>query len=679
MTHTTRVLVGGPLALVALCGADLAGRSMARASWLATLGIPLEPSSVLLTAVVATLAALWAMYASGTWSADRAVAAVLLLAFSAGMTAQLRLGARLQSDGFYYFAHLRSLWFDGDEDLANDYRLLGFGDKTHLFTPTATGHAQTAWSVGPALAWAPFFAVGDRIARTLAARGQAVATDGTSYPYRQAVCVAGLFWGLFGLFFCYRLCRVYTTAGWAALSVTVVALGSFVLWYLVKEPSMAHAPSMASVAIFTWAWAATRGHRTPWQWAALGLLAGVMGTLRWQNVLFALLPAIEWIVTAVAHWREQSHSRLRADVQCGLLFAACALIGLLPQMLAWKAIYGTWFAVSPIGPQIRWWDSHWDEVLWSSRNGLFATSPVLYIGALGLLLLWRRDRLATVAALTAFAATVFLNGAVSDWWAGAAFGGRRFDSTIPLLALGTALALERFTLWVEQHPRAVVGIACVALALWNLTLMEAGLGGVLQLDGPNAFGVVAGRQAETVHRWFGHPLSYPANLWFALRNGVTPAEADVLWPNRFLADPSRQYGRIDLGGDDALAVREGWHRAERDATTTFRWASREASMRLALDHAATLRVQVRAQAFAWPGAPPQQLTLVVNGTAGAPLEVPDAWTLIETRVAKEHWRAGLNDVRLVFARGTRPSDLRASTDQRELSAAIDFVRVVVDP
>ena len=113
------------------------------------------------------------------------------------------------------------------------------------------------------LAWAPFFAVGDRIAHTLAARGHAVAIDGTSYPYRQAVCVAGLFWGLVGLFFCYRLARVYTTPGGRALAMAVVALGSFILWYLVKEPSMAHAPSMAAVAVFTWLWAATRGDARP--------------------------------------------------------------------------------------------------------------------------------------------------------------------------------------------------------------------------------------------------------------------------------------------------------------------------------------------------------------------------------------------------------------------------------
>ena len=74
--------------------------------------------------------------------------------------------------------------------------------------------------------------------------------------------------------------------------------------------------------------------------------------------------------------------------------------------------------------------------------------------------------------------------------------------------------------------------------IWNLTLMEAAIGGALQLEAPNAFGAIAGRQATTLHRWLGHPFSYPANLIFALRNGITPAEADLLWPTRFLADPT---------------------------------------------------------------------------------------------------------------------------------------------
>ncbi len=125
-----------------------------------------------------------------------------------GVALQLQLGARLQSDGFYYFAYLRSLAFDRDVNFMNDYRMLGLGDKTYLFQPTRTGHAESAWTIGPAIVWSPFFAAGHVTALRLHASGANVSTDGTSFPYRQAVCIAGLFYGLLGCWFAYRLTRL---------------------------------------------------------------------------------------------------------------------------------------------------------------------------------------------------------------------------------------------------------------------------------------------------------------------------------------------------------------------------------------------------------------------------------------------------------------------------------------
>ena len=61
-------------------------------------------------------------------------------------------------------------------------------------------------------------------------------------------------------------------------------------------------------------------------------------------------------------------------------------------MLAWQSIYGSLIARSPVGPQIRWLDPHLADILWSARNGLFSTSPILYLGAIGLVAL--RDRAA---------------------------------------------------------------------------------------------------------------------------------------------------------------------------------------------------------------------------------------------------------------------------------------------
>ena len=126
--------------------------------------------------------------------------------------------------------------------------MLGLGDKTHLFKPTPTGYAQSAWTIGPAIVWAPFFAAGHVVAQVLGARNPDVSTNGTSFPYRQAVCIAGLFYGLLGCWFTWRLVALFFDRRIAAAATAFVVLGSFMLWYLVKEPSMTHAPSMAGAA-----------------------------------------------------------------------------------------------------------------------------------------------------------------------------------------------------------------------------------------------------------------------------------------------------------------------------------------------------------------------------------------------------------------------------------------------
>jgi hypothetical protein len=666
-------LIGG----IGLLGIELAGRSIARASlFTSAVGTDAPTWPLVVTAGVLALLALAALRSGGRLTANAVTSVVLLAAFVAGMAVQLRVGARLQSDGFYYFAHLRSLWFDHDQDLTNDYRLLGLGDKAHLFTPTPTGYAQSAWTIGPSLVWGPFFAVGDRVARGLNARGRQVAIDGTSFPYRQAVCVAGLVWGLVGLFFCFRVARTIAPAGLAGLATVAVAGGSFILWYLVKEPTMTHAPSMAAVATFTWAWVVTRGHRTRRQWMLLGLAAGLMGTIRWQNVIFAILPAGEWVAAALPLARRGDAQRLRARVVDGVGFTAAAVVGFLPQLLVWKAIYGRFFAVSPIGPEIRLFHPRLVDILWSSQNGLFATSPVLYVGAIGLFLLWRRDRLLAVCSILAVAAMTWFNASIQDWWGSAAFGMRRFDGALPLFVLGTAIAADDAARFVGRHPRLVVGATAALLIVWNLTFMNAALTGRVRIGEPLAFAPLAGEQVATIERFVGHPFSWPANLIFAARNGVSPSEYDLLFVGRFLADPMRPFGRVDVGGDDGPWLEEGWNGPERARDVTYRWAGETSAIRIVLDYAAPLVVQVRAQAFTWPAAPPQRLTLEINGTAQAPLTIPPQWAIVEQTVPAAGWRAGVNQVVLRFERATRPRDVGVSADHRLLSAAVDYVRVV---
>ena len=178
---------------------------------------------------------------------------------------QLQLGARLQSDGFYYFAYLRSLAFDRDVDFTNDYRMLGPRRQAVSVQPDADRLRAIRLDDR----------AGDRLVAVLrrrrtrrgagctAQRRATSAPTARRIPYRQAVCIAGLFYGLLGCWFMYRLTRsFFDRAPRRAPRSPSRSAGSFMLWYIVKEPSMTHAPSMAAVAGFTWLWAATRERRT---------------------------------------------------------------------------------------------------------------------------------------------------------------------------------------------------------------------------------------------------------------------------------------------------------------------------------------------------------------------------------------------------------------------------------
>jgi hypothetical protein len=655
---------------------ELCGREVARASLLQRL-IGVRPGLFALAAMalVAGAIALVSARRRPPAAAHSPVPLALALLFAVGVAFQLQLAARLQSDGFYYFAYLRSIAFDRDVNFTNDYTLLGLGDKAHLFQPTPTGYAQSAWTVGPAIVWAPFFAAGHVVARQLSASDPNVTANGISFPYRQAVCIAGLFYALLGCWFCFRAAARFYPQHLAAAATAVVMSGSFMLWYIVKEPSMTHAPSMAAVAGFVWAWLATRNDRTTRQWAWLGALAGFMTLIRWQNAIFALLPACDAIAALVASGRSGDRVRFTRTLAGGALFTACATIAFAPQMIAWHSIYGTWLAVSPVGPQIRWSDPHLADILWSSRNGLFSWSPVLYCAAIGLVVFAVAQPAVGIPALLALAAMTYFNACIQDWWGSAGYGGRRFDGTIPLFCIGAAAFGSSAVALARRHPLRIVGGAGALLVLWNLALMSAAQDGIVRIGESLSFGDAAAAQSRALHRWFGNPFTYPASLAFAVRNGLRPADYDLLSANRFLIDPLRPYGRVDIGADDAWLLGEGWHSPEREGATTYRWAASPAAMLIPLDHAAALTVQIRLHAFNYPGWPGQTLILDVNGHSYGPVPVHQGWETIEFSTVEDVWRAGVNRLELAFAAAHAPVEVGLGGDPRPLAAAVDYVRL----
>jgi hypothetical protein len=313
--------------------------------------------------------------------------------------------------------------------------------------------------------------------------------------------------------------------------------------------------------------------------------------------------------------------------------------------------------------------------LWSSRGGLLATSPALYLGVLGWAPLWRTDRRAALTGLLLLVVVAMFVTAHHEWWTGAWPSASAFAVVTPYLVLGAAGLIDALARLSTRHPLGVSAAALGVLVVWNVTLMGVTRAGGHRIGEPVSFADLGARQARTLHDWIGHPPSYPANLTYATRNDVSPALYDVLSPNAWLTDAERR-ATADIGGDDGVFVEDGWHARETEGERTFRWATDTATLLVPLARTADIAVIVTLRPFEIPGGVAQTLTLAVNGRAQAPAPLAQGWNTIVVPVPRAHWRTGLNRLSLRFARQARPVDLGAA-DTRWLAGAVDTVVVEV--
>lgn len=453
---------------------------------------------------------------------------------------------RVASDGIFYFAPLHSIVVDGDLDFENEYRVLGAPEE--YFLPTSTGRLPNHFSVGPAILWAPLYGV----VHVLGLVGLFRPT-GFGYPYFTAVATTTVVVGFLGVSWLYRLARRHFDAPVALVATLLLWTGSSHLWYMVFEPSMSHALAMATVCGLLLLSYDEELHR-PAKSAALGAAAGLVALVRWQNVL--VLPAA--IALALSRQRKPSWRAW------GIATLAAALV-FLPQILYWKLIYDRFLLVPQGSGYLRWSSPELASVLFSSRHGLFSWTPLLWVGAAGLPRLFRKDRTLTVSLLAVFAASLYVNASVEDWWAGASFGARRFDALLPLFGLGLAAALEWMRPRVERHGLACAGLFLLPLVVWTWILMGVYQEGALPKDAPISFHRATADGAEIVYRRTGFPFSWPGALLEWLRRDLPPSAYDLAGA-RYRSNNVE----IRMGDGDLLYLGAGWSLPRRGRGASYR-------------------------------------------------------------------------------------------------------------
>ena len=107
------------------------------------------------------------------------------------------------------------------------------------------------------------------------------------------------------------------------------------------------------------------------------------------------------------------------------IFLLAFALTLSPQFLTYQALNGRPRPSSTVEGKLDFLSPHLLDTLIDPQHGAFLWSPILMLGLVGMIWLWRRDRLLAALLLLGFVAQTYINGAISTWHLTGSFGFRR--------------------------------------------------------------------------------------------------------------------------------------------------------------------------------------------------------------------------------------------------------------
>ncbi len=489
----------------------------------------------------------------GLWLSARGDVARGLCALALAWAVGALVRPEFRADAFEFFVYLPSLAFDGDLDLHDDWLQMGFDDSP---PPTPLGRTRNRHAVGPALVWAPFYAVAHVYVVADGAWGAGRhLPDGHALPYRRSAAMGTIAVALAGAALLARVLARRFERGVAWLAVGALWGASPLLYYVFVAPAMSHGLTFGLAAALIWA--CERARRAPGTpvWLGLGALFGLLVAVRWQAAVCGLL-----VAPVVLGGLRRGTARLRDACGAALL----ALLAFSPQMLVWRALYGRLLTMPQGSGFVDWSAPHALDTLFSADRGLFTWTPLLLLGLIGLLVGLRRAAWLHVPALLIVGATAWVNGGADDWAGSEAFGARRFDLVLPFLAHGLALVFEGLRRFALRRPLLAPALVAAAFVAWNVGLVT--LYRHTRYEGPLRLERLAADQALQFRR-------AAEDAFGALFGARGRAFAYRLFAADYLDTQARPGGRIALARVDDADLRGRWSQVRRLAAgPAFRFA-----------------------------------------------------------------------------------------------------------
>lgn len=379
-------------------------------------------------------------------------------------------GSLVKGDARSYFAYLPSLIVDRDLDLRNQFTVLApEGDTPTPFGRTRTGEAANPFPVTPALLWLPGYVVGLLIDLGLGAGGSAAPSIGYGTGALMGAAVWSIVLAGFGAEFTRRLLTGCLGPAHALTATVLAWLATPAIYYTAISPLYSHSAALFAVSLMLWwTWRAGQPDSSVKAWALAGVAAGLVAGVRLQDAALLLVPL--GVLAGGAPVGRAARLRNAAAWFAGVV---CALV---PQIVTWLRLGGDPASIAGSdglrAPSL----ANLTGVLFSiGYRGWISWTPIVVPALVGLVLVARSGGSPLGRRFAAFSllgvAGMYLLDVLHPFGAGAAFGGRRYVSATPVVALGIAASIGAMAGDRPGRRRAMALFA--ALLLWNGWLLAS--------------------------------------------------------------------------------------------------------------------------------------------------------------------------------------------------------------
>lgn len=299
---------------------------------------------------------------------------------------------------------------------------------------------------GVALIQAPLFVVAH-----LAAPATGYPADGFSPPYQYAIAFGVLLYVMLSLFLLRKILLRYFTDAAVAVTLLAVCLATNFIQYTAIDGGMSHAyifPLYVLVLYSTIKW-----HENPRPlWAAMtGYIIGLATICRPTEAVMLFIPLF-WNAhakeAAAEKWRLVKQNR--SHVWLAALFG---LLGILPQLIYWEAVTGSW--IYDVGSSWRFLTPFF-RVLFGWEKGWFIYTPITIFFILGFFFLKEypfRKSLIWFCLLN-----IYIIISWADWKYGGSYSTRALVQSYPVFALAMGAFLQKVMSSKWRIPFFAIGV-----------------------------------------------------------------------------------------------------------------------------------------------------------------------------------------------------------------------------